>query len=109
MAWPPFGIRCSKSPRRSSRLRIVADSHCACCGPDNPGRNRMRRPGRAEMRRGKAATVMKGPYQGDQLSVDHIIPRAVVPELDNRESRTDAAADERIEELARRRASAFAC
>ena len=43
----------------------------------------MRRPGRAEMRRGKAATVMKGPYQGDQLSVDHIIPRAVVPELDN--------------------------
>ena len=26
---------------------------------------------------------MKGPYKGDQLSVDHIIPRAVVPELDN--------------------------
>ena len=39
--------------------------------------------GLAEMRRGKAATVMKGPYQGDQLSVDHIIPRVVVPELDN--------------------------
>ena len=39
--------------------------------------------GLAEMRRGKAATVMKGPYMGDQLSVDHIIPRAVVPELDN--------------------------
>jgi hypothetical protein len=36
-----------------------------------------------EMRHGKAATVMKGPYKGDQLSVDHIIPRAVVPELDN--------------------------
>lgn len=36
-----------------------------------------------EMKRGKAATVMKGPYRGDQLSVDHIIPRAVVPELDN--------------------------
>ena len=35
------------------------------------------------MRRGKAATVMKGPYKGDQLSVDHIVPRAVVPELDN--------------------------
>ena len=35
------------------------------------------------MRRGKAPTVMKGPYKGDQLSVDHIIPRAVVPELDN--------------------------
>ena len=39
--------------------------------------------GLAEMRRGKASTVMKGPYKGDQLSVDHIIPRAVVPELDN--------------------------
>jgi hypothetical protein len=39
--------------------------------------------GLAEMKRGKAATVTKGPYKGDQLSVDHIIPRAVVPELDN--------------------------
>ena len=39
--------------------------------------------GLAEMRRGRAATVMKGPYTGDQLSVDHIVPRAVVPELDN--------------------------
>jgi len=39
--------------------------------------------GLAEMRRGKAPTVMKGPYKGDQLSVDHIIPRAVLPELDN--------------------------
>ena len=39
--------------------------------------------GFSEMKRGKAATVMKGPYKGDQLSFDHIIPRAVVPELDN--------------------------
>lgn len=39
--------------------------------------------GLAEMRRGNAATVVKGPYTGDELSVDHIIPRAVVPELDN--------------------------
>jgi hypothetical protein len=36
-----------------------------------------------EMRHGKAPTVRRGPYRGDQLSVDHIIPRAVVPELDN--------------------------
>src|ERR1035438_5526642 len=35
------------------------------------------------MRRGKAATVRKGPYKGDELSVDHIVPRAVCPELDN--------------------------
>jgi hypothetical protein len=36
-----------------------------------------------EMRHGRAPTVRRGPYKGDQLSVDHIIPRAVVPELDN--------------------------
>jgi len=39
--------------------------------------------GLAEMRHGKAPTIHKGPYRGDQLSVDHIIPRAVCPELDN--------------------------
>jgi hypothetical protein len=39
--------------------------------------------GLAAMRRGNAATVRKGPYKGDELSVDHIVPRAVVPELDN--------------------------
>lgn len=35
------------------------------------------------MRKGKSPTVRKGRYAGDELSVDHIIPRAVVPELDN--------------------------
>lgn len=39
--------------------------------------------GLAEMKKGNAATVKRGPYGGDQLSVDHIIPRSVVPELDN--------------------------
>jgi hypothetical protein len=39
--------------------------------------------GLAEMRRGKSPTVSKGPYKGQELSVDHIIPRAVVLELDN--------------------------
>ena len=39
--------------------------------------------GLAEMRRGQAPRVRRGPYEGDELSVDHIIPRAVVPELDN--------------------------
>ena len=37
----------------------------------------------AEMARGRAATVRAGPYKGQVLSVDHIIPRAVAPELDN--------------------------
>ncbi len=39
--------------------------------------------GLAEMRKGKSPKVQKGPYKGQELSVDHIIPRAVVPELDN--------------------------
>jgi len=36
-----------------------------------------------EMNRGEAPIVHRGPYRGEKLSVDHIIPRAVVPELDN--------------------------
>jgi len=39
--------------------------------------------GLADMRRGRSPTIRKGPYAGDELSVDHIIPRAVVLELDN--------------------------
>src|ERR1035437_3435409 len=39
--------------------------------------------GLAEMRKAKEPTVRRGPYKGDQLSVNHIIPRAVCPELDN--------------------------
>jgi hypothetical protein len=38
--------------------------------------------GLAEMRRGRAPTVARGPYAGDELSVDHIIPFAVMPQLD---------------------------
>lgn len=39
--------------------------------------------GMSEMRKGNAATIRNGPYKGDQLSVDHILPRSVCPELDN--------------------------
>lgn len=39
--------------------------------------------GLSEMRQGKSPTIQRGNYKGDQLSVDHIIPRAVCPELDN--------------------------
>jgi hypothetical protein len=35
------------------------------------------------MKRGKAPTVRRGPYVGEIVSVDHIIPRSVAPELDN--------------------------
>lgn len=35
-----------------------------------------------KMHRGNAATVLRGPYTGDVLSVDHIIPRSIAPSLD---------------------------
>ena len=38
--------------------------------------------GMADLRGGKAPTIRTGPYAGDKLSVDHVIPRAVCPELD---------------------------
>jgi len=34
------------------------------------------------MRRGQSPTVKRGPYAGDKLHVDHIIPRTVSPALD---------------------------
>ncbi len=43
-----------------------------CLGPE----------GLAEMRRGRSPTITLGPYAGDQLSVDHIIPFSLHPELD---------------------------
>jgi hypothetical protein len=51
--------------------------------------------GLAAMKRGKAPIVRKGPYLGDELSVDHIIPRAVCPRTRQRncELGIDAAAD----------------
>jgi hypothetical protein len=69
--------------------------------------------GLEEMRHGKSATVQRGPYAGDQLSVDHIIPRSVCPELDNvisnlelmpqrLNSRKRAAVGERQLDLARK-------
>jgi hypothetical protein len=36
----------------------------------------------AKLRRGNAPTIRRGPYAGDLAEVDHIIPRAVAPEVD---------------------------
>jgi hypothetical protein len=36
-----------------------------------------------DMRHGKTAKVRKGPYAAEVISVDHIVPRSVAPELDN--------------------------
>ena len=38
--------------------------------------------GMADLRGGRAAIIRNGPYTGDKLSVDHILPRAVCPKLD---------------------------
>jgi N-acetylglutamate synthase-like GNAT family acetyltransferase len=37
----------------------------------------------AEMRRVKSATITKGQYAGQEAEADHVIPRAVCPELQN--------------------------
>jgi hypothetical protein len=39
--------------------------------------------GLEDMRRGQSATVKRGEFIGQEMSVDHILPRAKVPELDN--------------------------
>jgi hypothetical protein len=39
--------------------------------------------GMEHMRHGKCPIVKVGPYAGDFLSVDHIVPRALYPQLDN--------------------------
>lgn len=39
--------------------------------------------GMSEMRQGKSPTIRRGPYKGQELTVDHIIPRSFAPELDN--------------------------
>jgi len=40
------------------------------------------RAGLDDMRRGRSPTIQSGPYRDDSLSVDHIVPVAVAPELD---------------------------
>jgi hypothetical protein len=36
-----------------------------------------------KLRKGNAPTITKGPYAGEIVTGDHIIPRSVCPELDN--------------------------
>ena len=39
--------------------------------------------GMEKLRKGNAPTITKGPYAGEIVTGDHIIPRSVTPELDN--------------------------
>ena len=38
--------------------------------------------GMEDLRRRRAPVIKRGPYAGEKLTVDHIIPRAVAPSLD---------------------------
>ena len=40
--------------------------------------------GLAKLRKGNAPTITKGSYAGEIVTGDHIIPRSVCPELDNK-------------------------
>ena len=40
--------------------------------------------GMVKLRKGNAPTIKRGPYSGELATADHIIPRSVCPELDNR-------------------------
>jgi hypothetical protein len=40
--------------------------------------------GMSKLRRGNAPTITVGRYAGELATADHIVPRSVVPELDNR-------------------------
>lgn len=40
-------------------------------------------PNRERMRRGNSATVYRGPYKGETIEIDHIIPYSVAPEIGN--------------------------
>ena len=39
--------------------------------------------GMAELKRGKSATITKGQYAGQEAEADHVIPKAICPELQN--------------------------
>jgi len=40
--------------------------------------------GMSKLRRGNAPTITRGPFAGEIVEVDHIIPRSVAPELDEK-------------------------
>ena len=58
--------------------------HEVCLDSRQPSRLGCLTPaGLHDMRRDQSPTITRGPYAGDQLSVDHIIPFSVAPSLDH--------------------------
>jgi hypothetical protein len=78
---------------------IISQAH-AKTGPHEPNRAKAQREslirnrvilerlgcideaGMIKLRKGNAPTITKGPYAGEIVTADHIIPRSVCPELD---------------------------
>lgn len=63
-----------KTEQSASLIRnVVILERLGCLNPE----------GMEKLRKGKAPTITKGPYTGEIVTGDHIIPRSVCPELDN--------------------------
>ena len=87
--------------REDNDLEIVLDESHALTGPHKPERMKAQKDslirnvtilerlgcldeaGMIKLRKGNAPTITKGPYAGEIVTGDHIIPRSVTPELDN--------------------------
>ena len=87
--------------REDNDLEIVLDESHALTGPHKPERMKAQKDslirnvtilerlgcldeaGMIKLRKGNARTITKGPYAGEIVTGDHIIPRSVTPELDN--------------------------
>jgi hypothetical protein len=92
--WLEMARRDGRDPATEMRAVMVAVGWCGTAKGDLTAdaivRNRviaerlgcLDEAGMADLRRGKAPTIRTGPYTGDKLSVDHIIPRSVCIELD---------------------------
>ena len=87
--------------RDGNDLEIVLDESHALTGPHKAERMKAQKDslirnvtilerlgcldeeGMIKLRKGNAPTITKGPYAGEIVTGDHIIPRSVTPELDN--------------------------
>jgi hypothetical protein len=91
----PFGVRGNMTERRGSGNK-EAREYQAGGGGEAVGASLTRNmdilkklgcldvAGMEKLKRGNAPTITRGPYAGQIATVDHIIPRSVCPELDNR-------------------------
>jgi hypothetical protein len=68
------GTKRAAEDKKALLRNLTILERLGCIGGDNM----------EKMRRGNAPTITRGPYSGDIASVDHIIPRSIAPELDEK-------------------------